>query len=56
MPRRLSLALCVAVLLAACGGSEPRRAASSEASVAPARVESCDDGGSGGVMIRGVCL
>jgi hypothetical protein len=55
MPRRLALALCAAVLLVACGGSEPRPAASG-ASVAPARLETCDDGGSGGVMIRGVCL
>jgi major membrane immunogen (membrane-anchored lipoprotein) len=57
MPRRLALALCAAVLLVACGGSEPRPAASAAgASVAPARLEACDDGGSGGVMIRGVCL
>lgn len=59
MPRRLALALCAAVLLVACGGSEPRPSASasaSGASVAPARLEACDDGGSGGVMIRGVCL
>lgn len=58
MPRRLALAFCAAVLLVACGGSEPRPAASAAAgaSVAPARLEACDDGGSGGVMIRGVCL
>jgi hypothetical protein len=57
MSRRLALALCAAVLLVACGGSEPRPAASaSGASVAPARLDACDDGGSGGVMIRGICL
>lgn len=43
--RRLALAMLVSALLAGCGGGGETP-----------RYRSCDDGGSGGVMIDGVCL
>ncbi len=47
MLRHLALALIVGSMLAACGAtSNPE----------PSRMRSCDDGGSGGVVIDGVCL
>ncbi len=51
---RNALALIVAAaVLAGCGGQPPPQAGATPASV---RLVPCDDGGSGGVMIDGVCL
>jgi uncharacterized lipoprotein YajG len=50
---RLALAMIVvAAVLAACG-SQPQTQAATPASMP---LVPCDDGGSGGVMIDGVCL
>lgn len=48
--------LFASLWLVACGSPEP--AAGPAASVAPASAQAipCDDGGSGGVLIDGVCL
>ncbi|MER2508636.1 hypothetical protein [Amaricoccus sp.] len=50
--------LFASLWLAACGSSEPPSEPSSGPSVtaAPVRAVPCDDGGSGGVLIDGVCL
>ena len=48
--------LFAGLVLTACGSSQPERAASPAVTVAPARAIPCDDGGSGGVLIDGVCL
>ncbi len=40
--------------LGACGSPEP--APGPAVTAAPARAVACDDGGSGGVLIDGVCL
>ncbi len=54
MSRGLVL-LMSSLWLAACGAPAPPPAAPT-ATVAPVRAIPCDDGGSGGVMIDGVCL
>ena len=51
---RLLLPLLLGVLLGACG-SAPAPAPTSGAP-APTTLRGCDDGGSGGVLIDGVCL
>ena len=53
----LALLLASAVLLPACGGPQPARDAPPQSpQAAPVVLTPCDDGGDGGVMIRGVCL
>jgi uncharacterized lipoprotein YmbA len=47
MRKRLVLLLIGAATLAACAGEPPARTM---------QLRSCDDGGSGGVIIDGVCL
>lgn len=62
MRRALSFALAAALLAGCGGGSEPPARRQSVAASAPepaplkVRHDPCDDGGSGGVMIDGVCL
>lgn len=51
MPRPILLCLVFGFLLAACGGG-----GSGGGSGAGPQARGCDDGGSGGVMIDGVCL
>jgi len=48
--RRLALATLVCVLIAGCAGVDGGGAGET------ARYRSCDDGGSGGVVIDGICL
>ena len=56
---RIGLALLLAsvVLIPGCGGPQPARDAPPQSpQAAPVVLTPCDDGGDGGVMIRGVCL
>lgn len=56
MLRGLAL-LLVAALVAGCAASPPpARQPQVRQTVTPAGYKACDDGGSGGVMIDGVCL
>jgi uncharacterized lipoprotein YajG len=52
---RLVLMLAAAALAAGCG-SPPTIRSTAPASPASLQMAACDDGGSGGVMIDGVCL
>lgn len=56
MRRALALLLSAA-LLAGCAGSPPPAPKQQiRPTVTPAGYKACDDGGSGGVMIDGICL
>ena len=59
MLRSLVMLVAAGALLAACASKAPAPAA--QTATAPAalpaeKLQRCDDGGEGGVMIRGVCL
>lgn len=62
MRRALSFVLAAALLAGCGGGSKPPARAQGAVAAAPSsaplkvRHQPCDDGGSGGVMIDGVCL
>jgi len=56
MPRRLALAFALGALVCACGSGSPGGGLATSAAAPVARPVACDDGGSGGVMVHGVCL
>lgn len=57
MRRKLALlVLASTVSLAGCGGGGSQAPSTRGDAPAPVRHVPCDDGGSGGVMIHGVCL